>query len=147
MQIILYNQTIALDHMQRHMLNPVTISGNLKEAFNIMSPDITINYNSTLTGKNYAYIPDFGRYYYFREPPTIEGNIMELHLYADSLYNYRNEIYNADCIAERSSSHFNIFLPDNAIIEEEGYVYHSGVLPYTFTPNNGSYVLTVSGGN
>ena len=147
MQITLYNQTIALDHMQRNMSNPVTVSGYLKEACDIISPDITLNYNGAITGKNYAYIPDFGRYYYFRKPPTIEGDIMELHLYADSLYNYRNEIYNANCIAERSSSHYNIFLPDNAILEEEGYIYHTGVLPYKFKPENGSYLLTVCGGN
>lgn len=147
MQITLYNQTIALDHMQRNMISPVTISGNLREACDIIAPDITLNYNSTVAGKNYAYIPDFGRYYYFRKPPTIEGDIMELHLYADSLYNYRNEIYNANCIAERSSSHYNLYLPDSAILEEQGYIYHTGVLPYKFKPENGSYLLTVCGGN
>ena len=147
MQIILYNQTIALDHMARNMTGAVTLTGYLKEACDIIAPDIQVNYNAAIMNKNYAYIADFGRYYYFRKPPTIEGDIVELHLYADSLYNYRNEICNAQCIAERSSSHFNMYLPDNAILEEEGYIYHSGVLPYTFKPNNGSYVLTVCGGN
>lgn len=147
MQIVLYDQSIALDHMARSMTGAVTLTGYLREACDIIAPDIQVNYNSAILSKNYAYIADFGRYYYFRKPPTIEGDVIELHLYADALYNYRNEILNANCIAERSSSHYNLYLPDNAILEEEGYIYHTGVLPYTFKPNNGSYILTVCGGN
>lgn len=146
MQITLYNQTIALDHMQRNMANPVTITGYLREACDIIAPDITLNYNGAVTGKNYAYIPDFGRYYYFRKPPTIEGDIMELHLYADSLYNYRNEIYKAHCIAERSSSLYELMLEDTAVNAVAGYEIFSCSLPYEFRPDMGVYVLTVAGG-
>lgn len=147
MNIILYNQSIALDHMSRSMSNPVTISGHLREGCDIIAPDIRVQYNASLLGKNYAHIPDYERYYYFKKPPSIEGDTMVLHLYSDAKYNFRSEIMNANCIAERSSSHFNLFLPDNAIIEEEGYIYHTGVFPYEFKPQNGSYILTVCGGN
>lgn len=147
MVITFYDQPIALDHMARVLNNPVTLNGNLREGCDIIAPEIRVKYSAVLATKNYAYIPDFHRYYYFQKPPSIEGDIMVLHLYADALYNYRNQIYNATCIAERSSSHFNLFLPDSAILEEDGYVYHTGVLPYKFKPNNGSYILTVCGGN
>lgn len=147
MNITIYTNTVPLNHINRSLTQIASLNGTLKEGCDILSPDVTVEYNSSYIGANYAYIPDFSRYYYFRQPPTIEGKTMVLHLYADSLYNFRNVILASPCIAERSSSHFNNYLPDSAVLEEEGYYYSTGVLPYEFKPNNGSYLLTVCGGN
>ncbi len=146
MLITFYDQPIALDHMARVLNNPVTLTGTLKEGFDIISPEIRVQYNAALARKNYAYIPDFGRYYYFQKPPTIEGDMMALHLYADALYNYRNQIYNAVCIAERSSSNYELMLEDTAVSAVAGYEIFSRSLPYEFRPDMGRYVLAVAGG-
>lgn len=125
----------------------MAIVGTLKDSTNIMNPVITLSYNAAILSKNYAYIPAFNRYYYFSEPPTIEGDTIIINLHADSLYNFRDIIRMSDCIAERSGSDFNLNIPDSAVIEESGYYYTSGVLSYTFRPDNGQYILTVSGGD
>ncbi len=147
MNITLYHNSTPLNYMSRGLSGAAPYTGYLRDDCSILDPDIDISYVTALNTYNYAYIPDFGRYYYFRKPPTIRGKVCTLHLHADALYNYRAIIQASQCIAERSISHYNMFLPDSAILEEEGYIYHSGVLPYTFKPNNGSYVLTVAGGN
>lgn len=146
MQISLYRNTTPINHLTRSLSLIGTLSGTLREACDILNPDIQIEYDASFISANYAYIPAFNRYYFYTEPPTINGKTMILHLHSDALYNYRNVVLISDCIAERSSSDYNLKLPDSAVTYESGGNYFSGVLPYTFTPNNGSFILTVAGG-
>lgn len=145
--IVLYKNTQILNSPYRSFTDPLTISGTPREEIDPIDPEITVEYNAAILQYNYAYIAEYGRYYYFLRVPTVEGKKLVLHLHADAFYNYRALIMRSQCIAERSSSHYDPYLPDSAILEEEGYIYNSGVLPYTFKPNNGSYILTVCGGN
>lgn len=146
-QIALYQNRQLLNSPYRSLNNPLSIMGTPKEEIDPIDPEITVEYNAAILQYNYAYIAEYGRYYYFTKVPSVVGKTIVLHLHADALYNYRSLILASYCIAERSSSHFNIFLPDSAILEEEGYIMNSGVLPYKFKPENGSYILTVCGGN
>lgn len=146
MQIILYNQTIPLNHAARNLTQPATLTGTLREGCDILNPDIRVNYNVGYLQCNYAYIADFGRYYYFREPPTIEGDIMTIKLHADALYNYLQIILKSQCIAERSASNYELMLEDSAVSALSGYDVFSRSLPYEFRPDMGRYVLAVAGG-
>ena len=146
MNIILYTNTAVLNHINRSLTQVASINGTLKEGFDIFSPDVTVEYSASYISANYAYIADFGRYYYFSQPPTVEGKTMVLHLYADSLYNFRSQVLAADCIAERSSNRYDVMLEDSAVLGVAGYVVFSRSLPYEFSPDQGKYVLTVAGG-
>lgn len=147
MQITLYNNTKLLNRLERTFNDAVTLTGELRDAMNVIDPDIYVEFNSAYLTKNYAYLPDFNRYYYFRQPPSVDGKRMMLHLHADALYNYRDLILKSDCIAERSSSNYNLYLEDDAIMKASGYDYFSRSLPYEFTPDSGSYILICAGGN
>lgn len=146
MQITLSKNTKPINHMTRTFAEPVVVSGFLRDGCDIFSPEIEVEYNAAYLQKNYAHIPEYGRYYYFSEPPTIEGKKMILHLMADSLYNFRSVILSSQCIAERSSSSFDLYLTDEAVASEAGYTYFSYSLPYTFHPESGKYILAVAGG-
>ena len=147
MQIVLYKNNKPLNHVTRSFNLPVSLVGNLREGFDGMDPDIEVEYNAAFFSYNYAYIADFGgRYYYYRESPTVEGKKMILHLTADSLYNWRSIIMKSQCIAERSSSLYDVFLADSAVVDSAGYRYYSRSLPYEFRPDYGSYILFVAGG-
>lgn len=146
MNITVYSNSAPLNRATRSLTGAKTISGHLREGSSILDPSITVEYDSALLNKNYAYIADYGRYYYFTEPPQISGKEMILRMHCDVLYTYWPIIAKSQCIARRSSSHYNKFLPDDAISEEEGWIYNSGVIGQAFTPNNGTYVLTVVGG-
>lgn len=147
MNIILYHNTIPLNHTARDLSTPATLTGTLREGCDILNPVIRVEYNVGYLQCNYAYIPDYGRYYYFKEPPTIEGDIMVIKLHADALYNYLNVIMNSNCIAERSSSRFNLYLADPALSGETKYHYYSRAFVggHEFTPEQGTYILSVAG--
>lgn len=146
MQITLYTQTKPYNSTARNMTAPVVVSGFLRDECNIFNPNIEIEYNPEYINKNYAYIPEYGRYYYFKESPTIKGKRMILHLHGDSLFNFRNNIYASYCVAERSSSNYDLMLPDSVVLGEQGYNIFNRVLPYKFHPEQGEYILTIAGG-
>ena len=147
MTIYLYNNAYPLDNIHRTLTLVGTLTGHLREGCDMLKPDIKIEYNSSYAAANYAYIPDYGRYYYYDSAPTVEGDLMVLHLKADTLYNYLTQVLNADCIAERSSSRFNMMLKDSALLGEVGYTYYSRSFTggESFTPDNGKYILMTGG--
>jgi hypothetical protein len=148
MQIILYKNRIPLNHISRSLADALTITGEPHDADNldILNPEITLKYNATYLQYNYCYIPDFGRYYSFSAPPTITKKTITLHLHVDVLYTYRSVIMQSQCIAERSSSNYELMAEDGAVTALAGYELFSRSLPYSFRPDAGTYVLTVAGG-
>lgn len=144
--VVLYQNTIPLNHARRTFNNPLAIYGTPKEGINPLKPEITVEYNAAILQYNYAYIAEYGRYYSFSELPTIDGKIMHLSLKADTFWNWKNVIMRSQCIAERSSSLYDVMVEDSAVIGVAGYTYFSRSLPYTFQPDHGTYVLMVAGG-
>ena len=146
MQIVLKRNTTPLNHAYRNLTTIATIDGILKESCDVLDPDVRVNYNPVYLTANYASIPDFGRNYYYREPPTIDGDFIILHLHGDTLMNYLNVALASECVAERSSSKFNLYLNDSALLGEVGYNYFQRKLTGdAFTPESGKYILTVGG--
>ena len=121
MQITLFQNSRPLNHTRRTFTAPVTISGYLREGCDIFDPEIEIEYNASLLSYNYAQIPDYGNRFY-------------------------SVIMNSHCIAERSSSNYELMLEDSAVSAVAGYELFSRSLPYSFRPDQGIYVLIVAGG-
>lgn len=68
-----------------------------------------INIEST----NYMWINEFGRYYYITSITGGPGNRVIVDGHVDVLYTYADQIEQCECIAERSTSHANLYLPDD----------------------------------
>ena len=144
MIIKLYTQTIPKNKMFRNLINEITVTGNVKDTFDILNPIVQFNYNANLTNVNYAYIPEYGRYYFINDY-RIEGNFIYLYLHVDVLYTYRNAILKSQAIAMRSSSHGNLYLKDDFVQAETGYRYNVSKFPYNFASTGGTYILYISG--
>lgn len=145
MQITLYRNTSPLNKISRALGSPLSISGYLREPCDVLNPQIEVEYNASLLTYNFVYIPDFGRYYFINDS-SIDGKKLVLSMHVDVLYTYKNFIENSQCIANRSSSHFNPDVHDDLCTYENGWDYYSGVLPYEFNARNGNYILSVAGG-
>lgn len=144
MIIKLYTQTISKNKMFRNLTNEITITGNVKDTFDILNPIVQFNYNANLKNVNYAYIPEFGRYY-FVSPPIISGKTAYLKMHVDVLYTHRAIIMKSPCIAIRSSNRGNLYFQDDYIQFEEGYRYNVSKFPYRFDAESGTYILCISG--
>lgn len=144
MVIKLYTQTIPKNKMFRNLTNEITITGNVKDTFDILNPIVQFNYNVNLKNVNYAYIPEFGRYY-FVSPPIISGKTAYLKMHVDVLFTYKAIIMKSPCIAIRSSNRGNLYFQDDYIQFEEGYRYNVSKFPYRFDAESGTYIICISG--
>ena len=144
MIIKLYTQTIPKNKMFRDLTNEITLTGNVKGTFDTLNPIVQFNYNVNLKNVNYAYIPEYGRYY-FVSPPIISGKTVYLKMHVDVLFTYRAIIMKSPCIAIRSSNRGNLYFQDDYIQFEEGYRYNVSKFPYRFDSESGTYILCISG--
>ena len=114
----------------------------LKEGCNVGEPILKLNYNPNLVNYNYCYIPEFGRYYYFVAPPTVTiGQEMIINLHIDVRKTYPSAIRNCTAHVVRSSSNYDVMIPDNMIINKVNNKISQCKIGNGFTRANKYYVL------
>lgn len=89
----------------RFLSDEVSFSGVLKEETNIMSPSIVIE-ATNLIGYNYAYISEFGRYYYVNSIDSVSNKLWRINLKCDVLYTYNAQIRQQQAIIEKQESEY-----------------------------------------
>lgn len=106
MQIQLYN--IKKDKNSTALPNggAVTLNGTLRAPADIMNPIITIEYGNLPT-QNYAYIPDFRRFYWIENITADTNNLYSLHMSVDVLSTFKSFIGTSKQYVLRSSSQFD----------------------------------------
>lgn len=97
----------------KHLENELKVTGTLRNATDIATP--SIQFEIPLSSVyNYAYIPDFDRYYYLSPPVSIRDGLIEYTGKIDVLQTWYNDFKLSPMIASRSDSTYNKFLPDSA---------------------------------
>jgi hypothetical protein len=150
MDIQLFKNNTPPPHMGRS-LTPVAafaIPDNVIEKMDLLNPVLTFKNDqfNQYANANYCHIgAPFNRYYFMGTATAGEDGLTRIPCHVDVLYTYRQNILNADCIAERSSSSYSDYLQDEYIQIEKGYTYNISKFNYSFDPDTGDYVLLVSG--
>lgn len=117
------------------------INITLKDDVDVLKPVIILS--NTVPSFNYAYIPDFGRYY-FVSPPihSQQRNIYQFDV--DPLMSWQHQIRGLNVIANRSSTRFNDYQMDNTIPFLQDSIVTCDVFPNGF--QNTAFILAVNGG-
>ena len=119
MTIKLYNVTDDPKMIPKHLGTEHVYTGTLRSETDIMNPVIRLEMN-TPTQYNYAYIPDFNRYYYIGEPVSIRSGLVEYQGRVDVLQSFYGQFVHCPMIASRSDSTYNPMLPDPERKFEQG---------------------------
>lgn len=101
------------------------ITGNLKEDCSIIDPVITIDFSgvSNFFTCNYAYIPEFNRYYHVRDITVLNAVMAEIRLHVDVLTSFSAGLLNAPCIVSKNESRFNLYINDpNYKCQQQNYI-------------------------
>ena len=144
MNVTLYSNTGD----PRQITKNLSILGSAKTAnatqpVDVLRPTLRLVYDSNIIAANYMYIDTFNRYYFIDEK-SMEGNEMVVSGHVDVLMSHRNAILNSYCIAVRSASTPEPFIPDPVCSDKGTVTYYTR--RSSTTPFNGSsYVLSVAG--
>ena len=102
MTITLYNNTSPNNKINKVLTNSTQLTGDFREETGLISPVFRVE-GMQNRSFNYAYIPDFNRYYYITGYSSLGHNILELQLKVDVLMSYKTDIYATTGYVERAS--------------------------------------------
>lgn len=123
-----------------------TLEGVLKEESSIMTPTVLLEYPVTsLAVCNYAYIPDFQRYYFITDVRSIRATLTEVSLRVDVLSTYAESIRACTGIVARQANKWNLYLDDGSFKTYSNPNVLTKAFPGEF-PFHFSFILAVAGG-
>ena len=91
MKITLYTNNSEKNKLEKNLVNAKEFSGNLREESSIVNPSILIQTENP-SSFNYAYIPEFKRYYFIIDAVSVRTNIWRLSLHTDVLMSFKDEL-------------------------------------------------------
>ncbi len=129
MIITLYDVVDSPNVMGKQKLNPVSYNITFKEAVNIITPTVRLRSEEPIL-KNYAYIPEFERYYFITSTIIRSKQIYELHLECDVLDSFRSDILISHGVVTRSETGNKFFDGGlNSEVRKEVVRYYSTIEP------------------
>lgn len=100
-----------------YLSKPATYRCNLIEDTSVLSPEILID---SSVPENYAYIPEFRRYYYIVDKVYETNRLVRLYLKVDPLMSYSNGIRHLTAFVDRNEYTFSKNVIDDRIVVGQG---------------------------
>lgn len=82
---------------------------------NVMAPTVTLKAGDEIFSKNFAYIPNFKRYYFVSSIDISPNGMYTLILTEDVLMSWRDDIKNCEVMLARSADFRNYYLVDERL--------------------------------
>lgn len=118
-------------------------TGTLREESSIIDPVITFTSLSNLSACNYAYILEFGRYYFVSDITCVRNNYYQVSMHVDVLMTYKDQILANSAIIERNEAQFDLKINDGLFKTQQNPRIAQFEFPNGFT--NWDFVLAVAG--
>lgn len=144
-EFTLYNNKSEPNRIGKNITALETFQGTLKDETSIINPIIEIK-TDTIPLANYAYIPVFNRYYFITDISSIKNGLWSITMKSDPLESFKSEIKECDALVSRQEFLYNLYLEDNRLnVLADRFTIDKQFGTGTFTDNNGSNILIVSG--
>ena len=148
----MYNVNLYYNSSDEHEINKAltlvasNVQCNFKAPVDVENPEITISATDAYDRVNYAYIGEFGRYYYVT--PIVKNNqIITYQMKSDPLMSFKGGILSSPAVISRNPWVYDKYIPDNKLPIESRTA--RAVFPFSgthFSGTNNSYILTTIGG-
>lgn len=142
MNVVFYNHS-KRSNSTKLPTEGVTIPCVLKDGCSVISPILEIK-TATRPNYNYAYISDFGRYYYVDDWTYYRG-IWNCSLSVDVLTSWRSNVLNTTAYVEYSSSNYSLDYTDTRVMstQEKEVVLTQTPSELSIFSSTGCYILSV----
>ena len=143
MLISLYNTNDSNMIINKTLTNKVDYDIKIKDNVSIINPVIILK-NETLITSNYAYIPNFNRYYYIDDIEVFPNDVYNLSLKCDVFMSFKNDILNSNAYINQST-HDNKYYDSGfrSEVKKEVDIYYSD---FDMSNEETSIILITVGG-
>lgn len=127
----LFNTTDSNNTIGKTLLDEQTFDITFKETFDIINPIVMLKSDVPIL-KNYAYIPEFSRYYFITSIQIQPNKIYRLYLECDVLESFKSDILASYGLVTRTAEGNRFFDGGlNSEVRKEVEIFHStGTIPY-----------------
>lgn len=145
MTLNLYVNKSEANRKTKVLESQLPMVGTLREECNITNPAIVVETTVNMSTYNYAYIPDFSRYYFITEVTSVRENIWRLSLKCDVLSTAAPELDKLSAIIQRQENNWNLYLNDGFFRTFQNPQFQVKKFPLGFTaPESYTWVLVTS---
>lgn len=146
MDLRLYYTSDENNKINKSLSNGTILTGTMRDSSSIIDPVILVE-GSSFNEYNYAYIPQFDRYYFIKGITNYRNNLWILELECDVLMSFKSSILNMNCILiETEDRGADRYLADSRVwvakVKDKTDIinFPNGLLA------NGEYILITAGG-
>lgn len=100
--ISLFKTTSENNRVVKTLTDEKQLSGELRNQTSVLNPSIRIESADNISTYNYAYISEFGRYYYITDIVSVRTNCWIVSLRCDVLMSYKDEIQGLNVILDNT---------------------------------------------
>lgn len=144
MTIILYQNISENNAVNKNLTELTTLTGTLREQSSIIDPVINISgIDAHIGSMNYAYIPEFNRYYFITNIESVRNGLWRVSFHVDVLFSYREQIKNNHAIIERNEIEYDLKLNDGLFKTQQNPRIAQFPFPSGF--NTWNFVLAIAG--
>ena len=143
MQLKLYKSLDEKNRIRKTLTEELILNGALRDKSSVIKPTILIQTDPL--DYNYAYIPEFGRYYFINNVVAMRNKSFIIDLKCDVLMSYADEIYNLRALIDREETQSQQYVTGDFVIDAR---HNTEKIVFTnpFTEKN--YILVaMKGGN
>ena len=143
MQLKLYKSLDEKNRIRKTLTGELALNGALRDNSSVIKPTILIQTDPL--DYNYAYIPEFGRYYYITNITAFRKNAWLIDLKCDVLMSYADDIYKLRALIDREETQSQQYVSGDFVLDAR---HNTEKIAFNnpFTEKN--YILvTLKGGN
>lgn len=113
MNIILYKNLAESNRLDKtaQLTEIISVNGTLRVNTSITQPVMEVE-NTSYLNANYAYIPEFERYYFITDIVSTNYGLWELHMKVDVLMSFKTQILGLNCLVARNENKYNKYIKD-----------------------------------
>lgn len=110
--IKLQNNQSPINKIGKILYEVATVTGDLKNESEVISPEILIQSDSSILSANYMTIDTFHRKYFIEEIQSVRTNLWLVKAHVDVLETYASQILSNTAVVLRQENNFNLLLND-----------------------------------
>lgn len=143
MVIKLYKTNSENEKVNKTLTDEIVLDGSMKEQSSILDFTMLVEADN-LSQYNYAYIEDFGRYYYITDVAVVRTKLWRLNMKVDVLMTYKNQFLPLRAIVSRQQNQYNLYLRDDNMKAYNNPTIVTKTFPNGFT-NQLTTLITIAG--
>lgn len=145
MDITLYVNNSEKNKINKTLTQPLPLSGTLRDETSIINPVINFEHEN-LAGYNYAYIPDFNRYYFISEITSVRTGLWRVSMSVDVLESFKTQIMNVPVIlSDSENDHGDMYLNGDVWVSKTKETTNIKSFPSGLS-DDGYFILITAGG-